>query len=591
MPKPLWASAPFSVLLTLGFSCSWPASAAEYWVSPDGRDDPKRSGASEQPFATIRFALARATKPGDRVTVRAGTYRNEHAVFRGSGTAENPITLQAEKGAKVVLKGSTEVSPASWKLHQGAIYQAPWNFYFGAWEKRYLDDNPKNDPWHRGNKPRHRFFADGDVLEEVGRMDWLKENSYFINRAEKTVYVWLKGGANPATKTVEGTTQELPLIATWGHSHLVIRGLHLEHLANGSQGNAALRVSAPFGGHKGGQSNDILIEDVAISKVAGSALSVNGSRHIVRRGAFNDNGQNGLHVAIAHDCLFEDIQYLRNNMHPGKEFDVGWEAVMKVASSTNNVFNRLESGHNNGMGFWIDGPNNRGNVLKNSRIHHNKFQGVRLEICYDTTISNNLLYGNRQVAIEISASIANRIFHNTIADNFDAALGIDRVAKWREGWEMSSYGNVILNNIVANNQRDRYKKSWIVAGAAKDTSQNLPQGYGKTPVFPYADNVVNHNLFFLSADHPQRGTETFISGGRFKTFEEYQQKSGLDAASKWGDPMFVDAKNADYRLKAGSAARGMGADATLIAAPVDARGVKRQAGAVDVGAFQYQAGD
>lgn len=575
--------------------CSATAWTAEYWVATDGVDAPERGNAPDQPLATIRYAVERATQPGDIVTVRAGTYRNEEIVFTASGSEGRPITLRGEDEAEVVIKGSTIVPDAAWSKRSPGVWQARWSFHFGAFDKRLMDEEEENDPdpkkvYNRGNLyPRNRFFVDGRMLDEVARVDDLRDGSFCIDRESKLVQVRLAQGASPVGRLIEGTSQESPLIATWGHSDLVIRNLQLRHLGNGTQGNAAVRVSGPFGAkakrRPGGTNERVLVEDVSICWTAGTALSVSGRKHIVRRCILDDNGQNGLHVSGAKGCRFEEVRWRRNNTHPGKQFDWGWEAVMKLASSQDCVFDRCEAADNHGMGFWVDGPWNRRNVLMNSVIRGNAAQGVRLEISLETTVVNNLIVGNRQAAIEISASMANRIVNNTIVGNWTNAIGVGRYeGRFDDNTRaMSSYGNIMLNNIVVDNQRDRYGKSWIYSVDPKDSSAILPTEIKDGP--PYSPNRSDHNWFGFT-DPKENGREFFICGGRFNDLATYQKATGQDAHSRWGDPGFVDAAKGDFRLRADSPARGMGSDEVLAIAPADAAGVVRTAGAIDPGAWQ-----
>lgn len=574
--------------------CSVSAWTAEYWVATDGVDAPERGVVPDQPLATIRYAVQRADQPGDVVTVRAGTYRNEQIVFSASGSEGRPITLQGQEGAAIILKGSTIVPDDAWSERSPGIWQAQWAFNWGAFDKRLLDEDETNDPDPKkiGNRgrmfARNQFFVDGKLLAEVARVEDLQEGSFLVDTSSKQVVIRLAGGASPLGRLVEGSSQEAPMIATWGHSDLVIRNLRLLHLANGTQSNAAIRVSGPYGAkakrRPGGTNERVQIEDVSICWTAGTALSVGGKKHLIRRCVLDDNGQNGLHVSNAKGCRFEEVRWRRNNTHPGKQFDWGWEAVMKVAASQDCVFDRCEAADNHGMGFWIDGPWNRRNVLMNSVIRGNAAQGVRLEISLETTVANNLIVGNRQAAIEISASMANRIVNNTIVGNWTNAIGVGRYeGRFPEARAMSSYGNIMLNNIVVDNQRDRYGKSWIYGVEPKDSSAILPKEITNGP--PYAPNRSDHNWFGFT-DPKEDGRQFFICGGRFTDLATYQKASGQDAHSRWGDPGFVDAAKGDFRLRADSPARGMGTDDVLAIAPTDAAGTARIAGAIDPGAWQ-----
>jgi parallel beta-helix repeat protein len=585
---------PCSILSLLCVVVALPLSAADLWVAVDGQDVPER-GTREQPFATITYAVDRARQPGDTVTVRAGTYRNERVLFKASGTAEQPIVLQGEAGAEVVLNGSQVIPDQAWRESSPGVWMAPWAYGFGRFDAHFTDADPANDPDPKkvGNRgslyPRNRFFVDGRILVEVPTAAALRDDTFFIDLAAKQVSLRLAGGVSPVGRVVEGTSAEAPLIATWGHSHLVIRNLHLRHLANGMQGDAALRLSGPFGGRAKsiptGTNEQVLVDNVHIAWTAGTALSVGGSRHVVRGCDLDDNGQNGLHVAGAKHCRFERVRWRRNNTHPERQVDWGWEAVMKVASSQDCVFDGCEASDNRGMGFWVDGPRNRGNVLMNSVIRNNAAQGVRLEISYDTTVVNNLIIGNHEAAIEVSASAGNRIMHNTIVANRANALGIGRYEdRWPEGKAMSSYANVLLNNLVVDNQRNRYAKSWIYAPKPEDTSMRAPKEV-TFPVPPYATNRSDHNWFGFT-DRKEDGREFFIVGARFNDLASYQAATGQDRHSRWGDPGFIAPATGDWRLHPDSPARGIGSDEALEIAPLDAAGVPRRRGAIDPGAWQ-----
>ena len=72
-----------------------------YYVATTG-DDAKNPGTKVQPFRTIQHALDIATKPGDTVYVRAGTYP-ENVTMRDSGLPGMPITLRNYPGERPKL--------------------------------------------------------------------------------------------------------------------------------------------------------------------------------------------------------------------------------------------------------------------------------------------------------------------------------------------------------------------------------------------------------------------------------------------------------------------------------------------------------
>ncbi|MBD3293327.1 MAG: carbohydrate-binding protein [Armatimonadia bacterium] len=131
MSLPEFATPVLVVLATL--SAAALCSAAEFFVSPDGRDD--WSGTIAQPrdgdgpFATLtraRNAAREAIRDRDTpvtVTIREGTYYVDQPLELGpqdSGTAETPVTWRAMPGEEVVLSGGWPIA-SEWEPHEGEI--------------------------------------------------------------------------------------------------------------------------------------------------------------------------------------------------------------------------------------------------------------------------------------------------------------------------------------------------------------------------------------------------------------------------------------------------------------------------------------
>src|SRR5439155_16617643 len=85
-------------------------------ANPRASDD--NSGTQDLPFKTINRA-AQVLRPGERVVVGAGVYREWVCPARGGTDPEHMISYEAAPGAKVVIKGS-EILRAKW------TQSAPW---------------------------------------------------------------------------------------------------------------------------------------------------------------------------------------------------------------------------------------------------------------------------------------------------------------------------------------------------------------------------------------------------------------------------------------------------------------------------------
>lgn len=91
--------------------------AAEYWVSPFGKDD--GAGTREAPWRTLHRAGSVAAA-GDTVFLQAGTYRE---ILRplNSGEPGRPVRFLGAPGERPILSGADELAGA-WEVHQGSIH-------------------------------------------------------------------------------------------------------------------------------------------------------------------------------------------------------------------------------------------------------------------------------------------------------------------------------------------------------------------------------------------------------------------------------------------------------------------------------------
>ena len=115
----------FSLLLLGLFSLAAPAKELHVSVNGDDRND----GSPSKPYQTIS-AAARVAKPGDTVTVHAGTYRERVTPPRGGESDSRRIVYQAAAGERVTIKGSEVIR--DWKPFLPGVWKATIaNSFFG----------------------------------------------------------------------------------------------------------------------------------------------------------------------------------------------------------------------------------------------------------------------------------------------------------------------------------------------------------------------------------------------------------------------------------------------------------------------------
>jgi uncharacterized protein YjdB len=78
-------------------------SATEYFVSPSGNNF--NAGNIGSPFRTINYGISRL-KAGDKLNIRAGTYRELISVYGISGTENSPVIIRAYQGETPVIDGN-----------------------------------------------------------------------------------------------------------------------------------------------------------------------------------------------------------------------------------------------------------------------------------------------------------------------------------------------------------------------------------------------------------------------------------------------------------------------------------------------------
>jgi len=158
-------------ILLLMLSASFHAvSAREIHVSLQGND--QNDGSAANPLRTIS-AAASIAQPGDTVTVREGTYREQVNPPRGGESDAKRIVYQAAPGETVEIKGSEIVN--NWERDQGDVWKAtlPASF-FGAFNP--FADEIRGD-WFTGQGRNHHtgaVYLNGEWLTEATSLDELR---------------------------------------------------------------------------------------------------------------------------------------------------------------------------------------------------------------------------------------------------------------------------------------------------------------------------------------------------------------------------------------------------------------------------------
>lgn len=89
---------PLSVLACAAVFCGFSVLGADYYISSGGSDDANRSGAANEPYATLEYALTKAVNDGDRVLINTGTYTLVQSTKETKLVVSNGITISSVSG-------------------------------------------------------------------------------------------------------------------------------------------------------------------------------------------------------------------------------------------------------------------------------------------------------------------------------------------------------------------------------------------------------------------------------------------------------------------------------------------------------------
>lgn len=396
---------------------------------PEASD--KNPGTAEQPFKTINQA-AEILKPGEKVIVHAGVYREFLRPENGGIGKSKMIAYETAKGEKVVISGAETVK-SEWSVSIASNGQP---FSLKLWqtelpEHLFAKDNPfktpnANDeeidlmPWALAWKgqipytlPRAMVFQNDQRMTQMAAYEDLIKlpGSYWVAPDGETIHIHPFNQANPNNEKMEVTTrQQLFKPQNVGTSFIHVKGFQFEKAGNGFP---RIGVGAVFvnGGHHW------IIENNTVCQCNSVGIEI-GAR-VTERSVSSE----------------QENQQVKN--HPG-----GF--IVK----NNTVFDCGTGG--------IQGHNNLNTLIFNNHIYNIGWQdverywecaGIKILIDVNTVVCDNVIHDVESAsAIWLDWDIRNsRITRNiiyNIAPNYNGTVFI----------EASQVPNLIDNNFFWNIQ-------------------------------------------------------------------------------------------------------------------------------------------
>lgn len=365
------------------------ASAAEYYVSPNGDDT--ADGSHERPFRTIQRA-ADVAQPGDTITVRAGEYREWVSPPRGGESDTRRIVFQAAPGEKVVIKGSEVVrgwkpfAPGVWKLTLPNSFFGKYNPYKDRIWGDWFDDRGR--PHHTGE-----VYINGQALWETHLLERVLNPreargasdasgstwTWFCESDEENTYIYAQfHDKNPNEELVEINVRPSCFYPTRpGCNYITVRGFHMCHAATQWAAPTAEQIGL-IGTH---WSKGWIIENNVISYSKCSGITLGKDRATGHNVWRNDPCKDG---AIHYN---EVIQ---------RALQAGWsrEKIGSHIVRNNVIFECEQTGICGSLGavFSTISGNHIYNIWRRRQFAGAEMAGIKIHAAIDMEISNNLIH-------------------------------------------------------------------------------------------------------------------------------------------------------------------------------------------------------
>lgn len=545
---------------------------SSYYVSPDGK--PGESGKTIETTTTLDEAIKKAIT-GDVIILRGGTYRTGNLVFNQG------ITLQPYKEETPVLKGTLVAD--KWTSIYDKVWMTDWDHLFPSspadWWTR--EHNILQTPLFRFNNDM--VFVNGRFLQSAGYEADVDENSYYIDYANKKVYI----GVNPTDKLVEITAFDNAIIRTTGECNgkksdgkgPIIKGITFTQYAYRAIEIEGKEAEGLESEDKHGK--DVvgsLFENCTISFCSRVAGYFRGDKMIFRNCKISDTSTEGLYIISSNDVLLERNIFAHNNIENITGY---FPAAVKIFNQCYRVIcnDNLIIDHPNSNGIWYDVGNVDG-VFTNNWVQQvgtidfnmvtNRLwpsqNGFFFEISKGVTCAGNV-FVNCDHGIMILNSCNAKIYQNTFINSI-ACIGRDGRSTQGDhfGWHPSTgpgveerTGHVFVNNLMVGDEN--FNRPLMFVWQPDMLCARLSK-----PPFEQYDN----NSFLTSPNAPKSplllwspipGDSCQLHAGSISELQKYYpayNKNGVD--KKTTTSPFVNPALSNYRLSqplrdAGNAAK------------------------------------
>ena len=533
---------------------SWPipmhGSTENYWVAVDqpNASDSNDGLSLDRPFKTLSRAV-RDLSPGDTLFIKKGIYREALSMGNRNGTPNDPIVIRAYPGdqGEVVIRGSNVVK--GWTSDGGGVWSVPWQplplLDYSSW--------PDADEY---SQRREIVFIDGSPLKQVLSQAGLAAGRFWMDDEANRLRIYHLGDPNNSQVEVSVRTEG---IMARGRSHLVFRGLRVEHVSS-----EKFIGAMSLGSHN-------LVEDCRVEYNNGDGIEAYSDSMIVRTTS-SHNGRLGIGLSGS-NSIVDSSETSYNSWRYGPKWEAGGVKMTGSLTGSGNRFVRHTSSFNNGPGIWLDNIGTE-NVVEASVLEGNIRAGIFFEAMGGPNwVINNVILGTRKegidlnidgVGILIESTLDTCIFNNTIVGV--AGSGVAIFGGGRNDGQHYCANTRVFNNIIVDPGQSAIQfKVW---GVSLDVENRESHDF-------------DHNLYF-------GGNPTIAYPWGNWSLSEWQVNRGEDLKSRFASPEFTRPSSGDFTLQATSPAIDAGRE--LAEVTEDRVGVSLPQGdGTDIGAYEKPA--
>lgn len=476
------------------FSVSGSLMAIERMVSihhPNAQD--MGTGSVTAPYKTLSYAMSQL-RPGDHLTIAAGTYRDALIFPVNNWSRIDPKLiasgkmhlLDLAKDKETLIVGTGEV------LIKGSNLVTDWrdlgNGRFAkAWPEEtqqvYIDGKPLQQiggTIYDGfpTKPKHPLAGLHQSQKGIwpgrraGDENNMPENSFYYHHAAKALYLQTSL-ATLNDHMVEVSVRPM-LLSGNGVTDISIKNLNFQHantstkLRSGAVSMTGIRLT---------------LDTINVRQADSIGIVMIGNDLSLRNSSANQCGQLGI---LARG---ERMQLINNetNDNNTRGFNKWWEAGGAKFVGNGGLQDSLVSEHkalrNAGDGIWFDWKN-RNNTVQNSLAAYNAGFGIHYEASDRGRIINNVVVANLQRGIYLSHASQSLVAFNLVAAN--QMQGVAVIDEGRRDptaeFDFSANGNQVLANVIAwnagaivlpSNQADNISDYNVLVGDDAQTRSGL----------------------------------------------------------------------------------------------------------------------